>query len=114
MDKLLDDLVTYDKDHISEESLKAVQPYLRDKGFNPENIRSKSIAAAGLCSWVINIVIYYTIFCDVKPKRDALEQATVDLSSAQDKLKVIKDKVSDLQATLAKSVHSWFFFLLVV
>ena len=102
VDKFLDDLVHYDKDHISEDSLKAVQPYLRDKGFNPENIRSKSIAAAGLCSWVINIVTYYNIFCDVKPKRDALEQATQELNAAQTKLKVIKDKVAELQDTLAK------------
>lgn len=102
VDKFLDDLINYDKDHISEDALKAVQPYLRDKGFNPENIRSKSIAASGLCSWVINIVTYYNIFCEVKPKRDALEQATSDLNAAQNKLKVIKDKVAELQNTLAK------------
>ncbi|XP_076454452.1 dynein beta chain, ciliary-like [Babylonia areolata] len=101
VDKFLDDLVNYDKDHISEESLKAVQVYLKNKDFNPEFIHSKSIAAAGLCSWVINIVIYYNIFCDVKPKRDALAQATAELNAAQEKLEGIKAHVADLQETLA-------------
>ncbi|KAK7113097.1 dynein beta chain, ciliary-like [Littorina saxatilis] len=101
IDKLLDDLVHYDKDHISEESLKAVQPYVNDKDFNPENIKTKSIAAGGLCSWVINIVIYYNIYLHVKPKRDALEQATNELGAAQEKLRGIKEKVAELQATLA-------------
>ena len=65
IDKFLDDLINYDKDHIPPESLAAVQMYLKDKDFNPEFIKAKSAAAAGLCSWVINIVIYYKIFCDV-------------------------------------------------
>ncbi|KAL8567586.1 hypothetical protein ACOMHN_054399 [Nucella lapillus] len=101
IDKFLDELVHYDKDHISDESLKAVHTYTSNKDFTPEFIKSKSIAAAGLCSWVINIVIYYKIFCEVKPKRDALEQATSELNAAQDKLGIIKSQVAELQETLA-------------
>ncbi|PVD38438.1 hypothetical protein C0Q70_01053 [Pomacea canaliculata] len=73
----------------------------KDPDFNPEFIAAKSTAAAGLCSWAINIVTYYYIYCDVEPKRIALQVATDELQAAQDKLKMIKDKVASLQATLA-------------
>jgi dynein heavy chain len=102
VDQFLSDLINYDKDHISEESLKAVKPIAAQADFNPEFIRSKSIAAAGLCAWVINILIYYDIYCEVKPKRDALDQATSDLNAAKTKLNGIKEQVAELQAQLAR------------
>jgi dynein heavy chain len=40
----------------------ALDPYLKDKEFDPEFIRSKSAAAAGLCSWVINIVKFFEVW----------------------------------------------------
>lgn len=52
----LDNLVNYDKENIPDTSLKAVEPYLNSPEFDPEFIKAKSFAAAGLCSWVINIV----------------------------------------------------------
>lgn len=79
-----------------------MQPYLDDPEFEPEFIRAKSFAAAGLCSWAINIMRYYTVFCEVEPKRIALAQANSDLNTAREKLRVIKAKVSDLEAALAK------------
>ena len=47
----------------------------------------------GLCSWAINIVKFYEVYCDVEPKRKALEQANSDLAAAQDKLAKIKAKI---------------------
>uniref|UniRef100_A0AAY3ZXU8 Dynein heavy chain n=1 Tax=Denticeps clupeoides TaxID=299321 RepID=A0AAY3ZXU8_9TELE len=69
-------------------------PYLDDAEFKPELVASKSNAAAGLCSWVINIVKYYEVYCEVEPKRKALKQANSDLASAQEKLAHIKAKVN--------------------
>ena len=48
-----------------------------------EFIRSKSAAAAGLCSWGINIVRFYEVYCDVEPKRKALEEANQELEDAR-------------------------------
>lgn len=31
---------------------KAIQPYLNDSEFDPDFVRTKSGAAAGLCAWV--------------------------------------------------------------
>ena len=47
----------------------------------------------GLCSWVINIVKFYEVFCDVEPKRRALDEANAELEAAQDKLEAIKNQV---------------------
>ena len=48
---------------------------LKSKDFEQEVVRGKSFAAAGLCSWAINIVAFNKIFLKVKPKRLALEEA---------------------------------------
>ena len=47
MDQFLDSLINFDKENIAENNLKAVRPYLDDKEFDPDFIRSKSAAAAG-------------------------------------------------------------------
>ncbi|KAK6170907.1 hypothetical protein SNE40_019193 [Patella caerulea] len=101
VDAFLDNLINYDKDNIPDASLKAVQPYLNDPEFEPDFIKSKSLAAGGLCAWVVNIVMYYNVFCTVEPKRLALKAANDELSAAREKLRVIKAKVADLEATLA-------------
>lgn len=53
--------------------MKYVKDNLLNSGqFDPEIIKNKSIAAAGVCSWVVNIVKYYDVIQDVEPKRKAL------------------------------------------
>ncbi|XP_065418969.1 dynein axonemal heavy chain 17 isoform X1 [Chrysemys picta bellii] len=101
VDSFLDSLKKYDKEHIPEPCLKAFKPYQSDPTFDPEFILSKSTAAAGLCSWCLNIVRFYEVYCDVAPKRQALEEANAELAEAQDKLSHIKNKIADLNANLA-------------
>ncbi|XP_033732158.1 dynein beta chain, ciliary-like [Pecten maximus] len=102
VDQFLDNLVTYDKDNIHENCLKAADPYLSDPEFDPEFIKAKSAAAAGLCSWAVNIVMYYKVFCTVEPKRLALQQANAELSAAREKLRIITNKIQQLEADLGK------------
>ena len=100
VDVFLQDLINYDKENISDAALKAVQPFLDDPEFDPEIVVKKSSAAAGLCSWVINIVTFYRVFCDVEPKRIALAEANATLSAAQTKLDGIRTKIAQLDASL--------------
>ncbi|XP_019887304.2 dynein beta chain, ciliary [Ooceraea biroi] len=102
VDTFLDSLINYDKENIHPEVIKAIQPYLKDSEFEPEFVRSKSAAAAGLCAWVINIIKFYEVFCDVEPKRKALAHANAELAAAQEKLSGIKRKVASLEEQLAK------------
>lgn len=102
VDDFLNSLINYDKENIPEMCQKAIQPYLDNPEFDPEFIRNKSAAAAGLCSWVVNIMSYYKVYCQVEPKRLALEQANAQLAAAQEKLKVIQSKIASLEEALAK------------
>lgn len=47
----------------------------------------------GLCSWVVNIIGFYNVYCDVEPKRRALEAANADLAAAEEKLSKITSKI---------------------
>ena len=102
VDQFLDSLIHYDKENIGENNLKEAQRYLDESEFTYENILTKSLAAAGLCSWAVNIVSYYRIFCDVEPKRMALKAANEELASAQEKLSKIQSKLKSLNDNLAE------------
>ena len=100
VDHFLDSLVSYEKENIPQSVLVALEPYLKDKDFDPDFVKSKSAAAAGLCSWVINIIKFYEVYCDVEPKRRALEDANKQLAEAQSKLEGIITQVAKLEETL--------------
>ncbi|CAG0895270.1 unnamed protein product, partial [Cyprideis torosa] len=97
VDQFLSDLKNYDKDNIHPNIIKAAKPYLQNENFNPSYVASKSTAAAGLCEWVINIAAYYVVFCKVKPKRDALEEAQKKLDAATRKKDEVDAKVAILK-----------------
>lgn len=62
MDDFLQALIHFDKEHIPEATMRVVkEEYLRDPEFNPEFMRLKSSAAAGLCAWVINIIRFHEV-----------------------------------------------------
>ena len=100
--QFLTDLQEYDKENIPAANLAETRKYIADKDFNPEFVKGKSLAAAGLCSWVINIVIFYDVFCDVEPKRIALAEANAQLEAAQTKLNGIMAKIKKLDEALAR------------
>ncbi|NXH56730.1 DYH9 protein, partial [Rhabdornis inornatus] len=102
VDSFLDSLINFNKENIHENCLKALQPYLQDPEFNPEFVATKSSAAAGLCSWVLNIVRFHRVFCEVQPKRQALHRANAELAAAQDKLATVKAKIARLNENLSK------------
>ncbi|XP_060103688.1 dynein axonemal heavy chain 11 [Heteronotia binoei] len=107
-DEFLQALINYDKEHIPDNCLKVVkQHYLKDREFNPNLVRMKSFAAAGLCAWVINIIKYYEVYCDVEPKRQALSQANAELATATEKLEAIRKKLSELGLNLQKLTASF-------
>ncbi|NXB98994.1 DYH17 protein, partial [Orthonyx spaldingii] len=101
IDTFLASLKNYDGENIPEPCLKAFEPYRADPGFNPEFIKSKSTAAAGLCSWCLNMVRFYEVHCTVKPKRQAVADADAELAEAQQRLSRIKSKIVTLNENLA-------------
>ncbi len=49
VDQFLDTLITFDKENIRDSNRKAVEPYLKDKEFDYDFVKTKSAAAAGNC-----------------------------------------------------------------
>ena len=63
VDAFLKSLLAFDKDNIPLACVeKCEKDFLINPGFNPDAIRSKSGAAAGLCGWVVNICKYFRIY----------------------------------------------------
>jgi dynein heavy chain, axonemal len=60
--------------------------FLSNPEFDPQIIENKSKAAAGLCSWVLNIVKFWDVIQEVGPLRKMLEEAKEQLEVATIKL----------------------------
>lgn len=71
-----------DDGSVPEINIREVRPFLDLDHFNVEVIEKRNSAAAGLCSWVLNIVQYYDIVRTVEPKRRALQEANDQLEAA--------------------------------
>ncbi|CAL8089314.1 unnamed protein product [Calicophoron daubneyi] len=102
VDQFLNNLINYDKENMHPNSKQAALEYVKMPNFDPDVIRTKSLAAAGLCSWVINILKFHEVYCEVKPKRDALDAANEELRAATEKLEALQKKIGVLEASLAE------------
>ena len=102
VDGFLTNLTQFDKDNVKEDCVAEVEAkYLSMPKFTVADIEKKSGAAAGLCSWVINICKYFRIYQEVAPKRAALADANAKLDAANDKLTGIRARVKELQDKVA-------------
>ena len=103
VDGFLNSLIAFDKDNTPENCVACCEKeYLSNPNFNPDYIRNKSGAAAGLCAWVVNICKYFRIYQVVAPKRALLAEANKKLDNANKKLTGIRAKVKELQDRVAK------------
>eukprot|EP01083_Nonionella_stella_P295388 1003967_1 len=103
-------LKQFDKDNISNATLKKIKKFTNQKDFNSDSIRAKSVAAAAMCEWVCAMEIYALVFRDVAPKRATLRDAQLGLQEKQAVLKKTKqqldtviEEVAKLQETYDKS-----------
>uniref|UniRef100_A0A3P8NTX1 Dynein axonemal heavy chain 11 n=1 Tax=Astatotilapia calliptera TaxID=8154 RepID=A0A3P8NTX1_ASTCA len=101
VDDFLQALVNFDKENIPEATVRCVRDeYLSDPEFNPDFVKQKSSAAAGLCAWVINIIRFHEVLCEVEMKRMCLTQANADLAEAAEKLDALRKKLAELDSSL--------------
>jgi len=70
-------------------------------------MKGKSLAAAYLCKWICNVVIYNTIYKKVKPLMDTAEAAEAianekkaELAIVLERVRVINEKVDALKQKL--------------
>ncbi|OQS01624.1 dynein heavy chain [Achlya hypogyna] len=105
-------LEQYDKDQIPAEVAARVEPILEDPNFNFEKMKAKSVAAANLCVWVINIMAYHKVYVKVKPLMDALEEsraakrdADTALESVQAMVREVETQLNALQASFREATN---------
>ena len=109
--KFIDDIQQFDGDNIDDWKLTSLAPILAEPFFNFEIMKGKSIAAAYLCGWIVNIVRYNSIYKKVKPLKDAA-QAAQDLATMKqeelaiviEKVRLINEKVDALKQQLQNAV----------
>ncbi|NWQ64257.1 DYH1 protein, partial [Neopipo cinnamomea] len=103
--QFLNSLTEYDKDNISDNVIKAIQPYIDNEEFQPAAIAKVSKACTSICQWVRAMHKYHFVSKVVEPKRQALREAEEDLRATQlvldeakKRLKEVEDGIALLQA----------------
>ncbi|KAJ8726572.1 hypothetical protein PYW07_001270 [Mythimna separata] len=108
--KFLESLQNYDKDNIPPPIMKKLMAtVMQDEGFVPEKIKTVSVAAEGMCKWVIAMTKYDKVAKVVAPKKQRLAaaQAVYDKASAalavkQAQLREVQEKLKKLEDVLAE------------
>lgn len=100
--KFLDEIIGFDGDNIDEWKLEMLKPLLAEDWFNKEVMLGKSQAAAFMCSWVVNIVQYNTIFKKVKPLKDAADAAQAMAEEKQAELAIVVENVRQINEKVAE------------
>jgi dynein heavy chain len=85
---------------IPETNFKDVRAYLDLPHFNYDAIMKKNSAAAGITSWVVNIVGYRDIVVTVEPKKARAAAAAAEAAEAQAKREAAELQVAELTAQL--------------
>jgi dynein heavy chain len=89
-------LENFDKDNISNSTLKQMGKYTRQKDFNVDDITKISHAAGALCDWVCAMELYAKVFRDVEPRRQALRKAEAKLLAKQEELAASQQQLNDV------------------
>jgi len=95
-------LEKYDARNMTEDLIARLEPYVSSEGFTEAEMRSKSAAAANLCSFVVNLYTFNRIYVKVKPLMDALERAQADRQEAQGQLDAANERVAKIEANLKR------------
>lgn len=94
--KFIEDIQAFDGSNIDQWILDQLAPIIKQDHFNFEVMKGKSLAAAYLCKWVGNIVIYNTIYKRVKPLMDTAQEAENMAKEKEAELQIVKEKVRQI------------------
>lgn len=96
--KFLEQLINFDKDNIPPKIMKTInEKYLTNPEFDPEKVKNASIAAQGLCKWVIAMSSYDVVAKEVGPKKVALTEAEAMYNKAMGKLNEKREQLAEVE-----------------
>eukprot|EP00755_Sulcionema_specki_P004827 Sspe_Gene.31109::Locus_15358_Transcript_1_1_Confidence_1.000_Length_4701::g.31109::m.31109/K10408/DNAH; dynein heavy chain, axonemal len=76
--------------------------YLSNPEFEPEKVKGASLAAMSLCMWARAVVKFNQVTKNMAPLKERLEVANNQLKEAQQKLKVAKDTLAEVENKVAR------------
>ena len=91
-------LKNFDKDNISNATVKKIEKFTKDATFTPTQVAKVSLAAGALCQWVHAMYIYAQVSREVEPKRLKLKNAQGSLEKKLEQLDSAKSKLAEVQA----------------
>lgn len=78
---LMDALISFSEDHLNEETMELLQPYLENPLFSFEGARKTSAMAASLLTWLKALDDYYGVAGALNPRKRKLGVKESDLAS---------------------------------
>ena len=99
---LLDKMFDYDKDHIPDKTIKAIQRIIDNPKFQPSIIQAVSSACTAMCQWTRAMHTYHYVALEVEPKRIALAGAMSELKEVESKLGILQAQLKDVTDRLDK------------
>jgi dynein heavy chain len=100
VDQFKQKLVAFNGADMTEDDVKRLEPYLANELFDPKIMEGKSMAAANLCTWVVNIYQYNRIYVKVKPLMDSLEEARASKAESEASLEAANTIVAAVNEKL--------------
>merc|ERR1712204_18673 len=99
MGNFLSKLKNFDKDNISNNTLKKIKQFTTE--IETKQLKAKSIAGAVMFDWVIAMESYAQINRAIEPKRIALDKATSALTAKQASLRIIRTELTQIEEQIA-------------
>ncbi|CBZ54592.1 GF18580, related [Neospora caninum Liverpool] len=103
----------FDKDSISNNTLKKIERFTKDPTFAPNNVLKVSRAAGALCMWVHAMQMYAEVYREVEPKRlrlrlaeEQLEKKQMDLLASTQRLQDIQQRLEELKEQYNDSIRT--------
>lgn len=86
----LNDLKNFDRDHISDKTLKRIAMYTKNPELEPDKVAVVSLACKSLMQWIMAIENYGKVYRIVAPKQEKLDNAMRSLEEKQAALAAAK------------------------
>jgi dynein heavy chain len=94
--RLLNEMIDYDKDNMTDECIRNVTPLYEDPAFDPDAIKKASLAAMGICKWIRAMVIYDKVAKEVGPKKLKLAAAEKKAEDALNMVDALKKELAEV------------------
>ena len=109
--QLLDDLINYKREGMTQELIDKITPRVNNEKFRPDIIRGSSLACEAMCKWVHAMYKFYHVNKQVEPLRKQVAQLNSELDisrgllkEAKARLKAVTDQIETLEANYEETM----------